>query len=174
MRLEGPKAKKSLTTDVGEAAFNAAFAKCPVVRGLRAVYVRTTPIPKSFNAYRMFANRWADQPNNVLNKDFKLFDNIGDAIANKDNWSYCNYNAGTGFPLDCGKSGSVVGYKFFVLPGNQYYVKVPSNQGLEIYSGDNCPSHVKGHYLFIIYCLARSIKSLKSAYFIVNINHGFT
>ena len=144
--VEGPK--KTIKVNIGESVFNEAFRKCPVVRGLRAVYIRTSPIPRSFNAYRIFAQTWADQPSNRLNTDFKLYDNISDALADKGRWSYCNYNdQNIGFPRDCGKTSYISGYKLFSLPGSRGFGPMPSNQGIEIYSGDNCPAKdISGNY----------------------------
>ncbi len=49
--------------DKGKAKFNAAFAKCPVVQYVRdgvthSIYVRKSPIPKSFDAYTVFTENW--------------------------------------------------------------------------------------------------------------------
>ena len=140
----------SLVINIGEEAFNAAFAKCPVVRGLRAVYVRTTRLPESFNAFDVFANTWSSE-NNKINEDFKLFTNIEDARSESNMWTYCDYNIPfVGFPRDCGPSGKVDDYRFFTMPGNKYSSDVgsrTSNNGLEIYTGDDCPSKVGGIFI---------------------------
>ena len=137
----------SLVTNIGEAAFNALFAKCPVVRGLRAVYVRTTSIPISFNAFDVFANTWSSQ-NNKINEDFKLYDNIEDAKSGSNPWTYCNYDVEFfGFPADCGPSSPIRGYQVFTMPGTEGSSHVgskTSNNGLEIYTGDDCPSIMGG------------------------------
>ena len=135
----------SLVIDIGEEAFNTAFAKCPVVRGLRAVYVRTSTLPLSFNAFDVFANTWSSE-NNKINDDFKLYTNINDAKSDSNPWTYCKYDLEfAGFPADCGPSaGDHLGpFRFFSMPGTEYSSNVSSktsNNGLEIYTGDDCPS----------------------------------
>ena len=101
----------ALETNIGEEAFNALFAKCPVVRGLRAVYVRTSTLPPSFNAFDVFANTWSSE-NNKINEDFKLYTNINDAKSDSNPWTYCNYDSNPpGFPRDCGPSDYIGGWK---------------------------------------------------------------
>ena len=135
----------SLVTNIGEDAFNAAFAKCPVVRGFRAVYIRTTLIPTSFNAFDIFANSWSSK-NNRINHDFKLYNSIEEAKSGTNPWQYCDYDdAFVGFPRNCGPTGPVRGHKFFTMPGTRFSKNVgaaTSNNGLEIYTGGDCPASV--------------------------------
>jgi len=136
----------SLVTNIGKDAFNAAFKKCPVVRGLRAVYVRSTPVPSSFNAFDVFTNYWSSA-NNRLNVDFKLYNSIADARSSSNAWDYCNYDTTkAGFPLDCGPKGHVGGHRFFTMPGTTWSKGVgaaTANNGLEIYTGDDCPDEIQ-------------------------------
>jgi len=150
----------NLVTDIGESAFNAAFAKCPVVRSLRAVYVRISPVPAGFNAYNVFTKTFSNA-NNKINEDFKVYATIEDAKSKSNAWNFCNYNHnGAGFPVDCGPASAVYGHRFFTRPGSQYATDVgraTSNNGLEIYVAEDCPSlAVEGYCLngapFGIHC----------------------
>ena len=72
----------AVKTDVGEVEFNAAFNTCSVVQlphneEVATVYMCKTLIPEGFNAYKLFTYTWIDT-NNVLNKDFELYDNVTD------------------------------------------------------------------------------------------------
>ena len=72
----------AVKTDVGEVEFNAAFNTCFVVQlthneEVATVYMRKIPIPEGFNAYKLLIHTWIDT-NNVLNKDFELYDNVTD------------------------------------------------------------------------------------------------
>ena len=144
-------------TNIGEAAFNALFVKCPVVRGLRSVYVRTSTLPATFNAFDVFANTWSSE-NNKINEDFSLYSNIADAKSDSNRWTYCNYgnetkHIGVGFPRDCGPSSHIGGHKFFAMPGTLHSNNVLNmdndgiDNGLEIYTGDDCPSVFGGKFM---------------------------
>ena len=153
----------SLVTNIGEAAFNALFAKCPVVRGLRAVYVRTSTLPPSFNAFDVFANTWSSE-NNKINEDFKLYTNINDAKSDSNPWTYCKYDLEfAGFPADCGPSGGIGGYQFFTMPGTVPWSPEvgsrTSNNGLEIYTADDCPSTVRGKFKNV--CIVKHFMNYK-------------
>jgi hypothetical protein len=54
-----------------------------------------------FDAYGQFIESWTSRYNR-LNKDFKLYSTLEDALADKNPWRYCNYNDWVGFPRDCG------------------------------------------------------------------------
>ena len=143
----------SLVTNIGEAAFNALFAKCPVVRGFRAVYVRTSTLPATFNAFDVFANTWSSE-NNKINEDFSLYSNIADAKSDSNRWTYCNYDRNSaGFPMDCGPSDYIGGWKFFTMPLTRFSNKVSNmnnddiDNGLEIYTRDDCPSVFGGKFM---------------------------
>ena len=67
-------------------------------------YRRLTPLPdaSTFNFLDLFMNNWFSK-NNTLNVDFKLYSTYDDAVADRNAWSYCNYDdTGVGFPRDCG------------------------------------------------------------------------
>jgi hypothetical protein len=67
------------------------------------IYKRLTDVPEGTDLAYLFLDTWYDSsytggvgggvkiPNN-LNTDFKLFDNLDDAINDNDAWNYCNYN----------------------------------------------------------------------------------
>lgn len=76
------------------------------------VYKRYTPI-EDIDMFDLFTNNWFNSEKKVrnnINSDFDLFNSMEDAIANKNRWSFCNFNdPGVGFPRDCGKKGPVGG-----------------------------------------------------------------
>ena len=78
----------------------------------KIIYKRLTPI-NNLNMWDLFTNNWFDGGKgyqNNFNTDFKLFSNLDDAIADKNQWSFCNFNdQGIGFPRDCGPNGYVAG-----------------------------------------------------------------
>jgi len=134
-----------VTENIGEAAFNKAFQVCPVVQYTRnsqvmAVYVRTSNISPTFNAYKVFTDTWRDAANK-LNQDFKLYDNLDDARGNRGAWTFCNFNdPDVGFPRDCGKTGGV-GNRWFSMPGGRFQARgINSGVGFDIYSGSDCPA----------------------------------
>lgn len=65
-------------------------------------YKRVTPVPDqdAFDAdsgyavdfVDLFVNNWSSTPSNALNSDFKLYSSLEDAIADKNAWTYCNYD----------------------------------------------------------------------------------
>ena len=102
----------AVKTDVGEEAFNAAFEPCPVVQythneDVLVIYMRRTPIPEGFNAYKLFTHTWINT-NNVLNIDFELYDTMADLLDQSNGGLYCNYGYNTyALPLYCGKRRAV-------------------------------------------------------------------
>jgi hypothetical protein len=119
----------TVTTDIGRDIFNEDFAACPIVQYIRnnaivAVYKRLTMLPSSFDAYEIFTGTWSSTPDNNLNSDFEIYDDYSEMLASGARWNYCNYDyTNIGFPLHCGKDGTVVGRWFAVslrIPINRY------------------------------------------------------
>jgi len=138
----------TVIANIGEAAFNAAFTHCPVVEYIRngqttAVYVRLTYIHAArFNAYKLFTESW-NAEDNVLMRDFRLYDSLEDARADNGAWSYCNYenNEDRGFPLECGKKGRSDEDRYFSMPGGKKQAPgITSGVGFRIYTGSDCPA----------------------------------
>mmetsp|Transcript_3556 Transcript_3556/g.5368 ORF Transcript_3556/g.5368 Transcript_3556/m.5368 type:complete len:681 (-) Transcript_3556:438-2480(-) len=74
------------------------------------IYKRLTAIPEDFDFYDLFTENWVNSPANVNLLDFTLHSSMEDALADKNPWSFCNYNdPGIGFPRDCGPTNSVTG-----------------------------------------------------------------
>jgi hypothetical protein len=137
--------------------FNQLFAECPVVQYMRnnevvAVYVRTSAVPDSLDAHRLFTYTWSNE-HNMLGQDFELYDSLDLALteSNTDRWSYCDYNdQDIGFPRNCGRDGMVPD-RWFSMPAEPAYeqFRFPPRgvlQGglrLQILSGgsDSCPVH---------------------------------
>jgi len=70
------------------------------------IYKRLTPLPDGFSIFDDFLGEWAIQ-NNELNVDFELYSNMLDALAERNRWTYCNYDDNVGFPRNCGPDGFV-------------------------------------------------------------------
>jgi len=135
--------------DIGESQFNALFNCCPVVTyyhkgDIRGIYVRTSPIPQDFNAYKLFTSFWT-KTNNLLDADFKMYSSIDDAKAKKNAWVFCNYIEDidvdvAGFPIDCGPLGVIGDWGFFYFPNTPeqtvQWPKKTHQEGFEIYIGD--------------------------------------
>jgi len=132
----------SLVTNIGKARFNAAFKACPVVLGMRSVYVRKTAVPSSFDAYDVFTKSFTNT-NNQLNTDFKMYSTLADARADANAWTFCDYGDQAGFPRNCGPSAAVTGYQFFTMPGATHASGVgaaTNNNFLKIFIGEDCPA----------------------------------
>jgi len=73
------------------------------------IYMRRTGDSEKnlpFDMLDMVLMNWFDTPENTLGTNFDLYDTYGDALAQTNKWSYCNYDdPGIGFPRDCGKNG---------------------------------------------------------------------
>ncbi|CAJ1401416.1 unnamed protein product [Effrenium voratum] len=72
-------------------------------------YRRYTPL-KSFSPYEALACAWNEDVENVQGKDFKIFSNLNDALADKNAWTSCTYSpqgSGRGFPNECGPKDPV-------------------------------------------------------------------
>ena len=70
------------------------------------IYKRLTPLGNT-NLWHLLHHTWRvngiEAGENYFNRDFKLYNNINDAIANRSAWTFCNgYDTGIGFPRDCG------------------------------------------------------------------------
>lgn len=104
---KGSFGKKNL----GKEAFNKLFGKGSIIRRecadctashKKIYYLRLTDVPAGLSAYDLFLDHWVDKFNK-LNVDFRLYGSMEDLKADKDKWTYCNYNdKGVGFPRDCG------------------------------------------------------------------------
>jgi hypothetical protein len=65
------------------------------------------PGPEDLNFIDLFLNSWVST-NNTLHVDFELYSTYEDALAQQNEWEYCNYNRKqTGFPRDCGPTSNV-------------------------------------------------------------------
>merc|ERR1719445_1049806 len=132
----------TVVQDIGRDEFNRMFRSCPVVRyfwndDTYAIYVRTTRIPDSFDAYSMFTYTWRDT-SNELNIDFNLYSNYTDAENENNHWTFCNYNdPDVGFPRDCGVSGYVP-HRWFSMPGDRFTRS--TRQGFELFNSPNADS----------------------------------
>jgi len=139
--------KQTVLQDIGEAAFNAAFQACPVIRYRRnsevyALYTRTTPLPAGFNAYRLFTYEWASA-DNKLNVDFELYSSEADLALRQAQWSFCNYDdPDVGFPRDCGPT-SWIANRWFSMPGGRFTARSANAAGFDVYTGAACPSHIQ-------------------------------
>ena len=138
----------SVKTDAGEKKFNAAFAACPAVQYTRneaisAVYRRRTPIPEGFNAYKLFTTNW-EQSNNMLHKDFEIYDNKEDLVNHEGKWVFCDYgtgNDGYGFPRNCGKENRVHN-KWFSMPTSlplRKMYNIGKGASFAVHSAEGCP-----------------------------------
>ena len=111
-----------VVTNMGKNIFNTLFAANPIVQYTRneivhSVYKRTSKIPDGFDAYSIFTHTWRDK-DNILNTDFEIYNSLEDMKANRNRWTFCNYNdPGVGYPRDCGQNG-FVGHTFFTMPGS--------------------------------------------------------
>ena len=138
--------KQTVLQDIGEAAFNAAFQACPVIRyrtnsKVYALYTRTTPLPGGFNAYRLFTYEWASA-DNKLNVDFELYSSEADLALRQAQWSFCNYDdPDVGFPRDCGPT-SPIASRWFSMPGGRF-TACSANAGFDVYNGAACPSLIQ-------------------------------
>ncbi len=66
------------------------------------IYKRLTPLPNNFSLFDTLHRTWKDT-NNKFNVDFSLYNNLNDAINNKNKWNHCNFtNSNVGFSRDCG------------------------------------------------------------------------
>jgi len=100
----------------------------------KVIYKRLTPVG-DWNFFRLLHYDWFSNKKiegksitNVMNTDFKLFNNLEDAKANRNPWKFCNYDdAGVGFPRDCGKKSAVGGKWISFYPGK----KAKSNKKFE-------------------------------------------
>jgi hypothetical protein len=69
-------------------------------------YRRRTAVPAqaTLNFLDLFLNNWISTQN-VLGVDFDLYSTYADALAQTNQWTYCNYDsAQVGFPRDCGRT----------------------------------------------------------------------
>ena len=68
------------------------------------VYKRRTS-SEGVDMFDLFHNNWFNEENNVKNKfheDFDLYQSLEDAINDRGEWKFCNFNVpGVGFPRDC-------------------------------------------------------------------------
>ena len=103
------------------------------------MYVRTSAVPVGMNAYDYFTQNWFSS-NNVLGKDFWIYDSLNDAYAKTNRWSACNYDGpGVGYPRDCGKS-DLVGYQWFAMPNSpNSLVSAARGASFELFTGAQCP-----------------------------------
>ena len=113
-----------MVTNIGRKNFNKLFEETPIIQYTRngkvhSVYKRISEVPDGFDAYSVFTYTWISK-NNILNKDFEIYDNLEDMKANKSKWIYCNYDdTDVGYPRDCGKS-QTVDWQWFSLPGGAW------------------------------------------------------
>jgi hypothetical protein len=115
---EGQAFKPTKTFDKVERnkLFMAAFNKSPKKIVLRQChncrkshrfiyYRRLTPVPATLNLFDLFHDNFFTDANskNVPGVDFKLFSSYEDALALKNNWTYCDKRGSdlVGFPRDC-------------------------------------------------------------------------
>lgn len=63
-------------------------------------YKRLTDWP-TYNIAKMFMDSWRNVEN-MMGEDFYLYSSYEDALNGTNEWKYCTYNAGYGFPHDCG------------------------------------------------------------------------
>jgi|SaaInlStandDraft_5_1057022.scaffolds.fasta_scaffold00219_6 hypothetical protein len=70
------------------------------------IYKRYTKLPDNYSLFDTLHKTWSDN-NNKFHTDFELFNNINDAVIDKDPWKSCNFNDnGIGFSRDCGPNGN--------------------------------------------------------------------
>ena len=125
----------------GKKAAGQPLAACPSVQYIRnnaivAVYKRLTMLPSSFDAHEIFTGTRSSTPDNNLNSDFEIYDDYSEMLASDARWNYCNYDyTNIGFPLDCGKDGTVVG-KCFAMGG---VIGLTSGASLHIQATADCP-----------------------------------
>jgi len=95
------------------------------------IYKRLTPLPDGFSIFNYFFV-WASE-NNELNEDFELYGNMLDALAERNKWTFCNYddNNSVGFPRDCGPDRKVGGQWISSSRGDGR-----QNYGFYVYSGN--------------------------------------
>jgi len=88
----------------------------------RLYYKRIGSIPNNFSIYDQF-NNWTSN-NNVLNQNFKLFNNGTDLDNDTNGAKFCNYDdPNIGFPRDCGKDGPVGWQWNSLIRGGQEHVR---------------------------------------------------
>jgi hypothetical protein len=112
----GQGAQGITNTDIGEQAFNSAFATGPKVflrkkfdgqKWETIYYKRTSPIPNNFSMYKNIVNVWSSA-NNLIGRDFNLYSTLSDLKNNTKPWAFCNYDdAGNqiGAFRDCSPNG---------------------------------------------------------------------
>jgi len=82
-------------------------------------FVRKTN-PKEFNYYQYLLQTWSTN-GNTFHRDFDIYNNLDDAIADRNPWKYCNANdPGVGFPRDCGPT-VYVPHIWNALPSSRHY-----------------------------------------------------
>eukprot|EP00592_Proboscia_alata_P028619 CAMPEP_0194442358 /NCGR_PEP_ID=MMETSP0176-20130528/126081_1 /TAXON_ID=216777 /ORGANISM="Proboscia alata, Strain PI-D3" /LENGTH=778 /DNA_ID=CAMNT_0039268443 /DNA_START=241 /DNA_END=2574 /DNA_ORIENTATION=- len=92
------------------------------------IYKRLTPLPDGFSIFDYFVGEWASQ-DNELNEDFELYSNMLDALNDRNQWQFCNYDYyGIGFPRECGPDGFVGGQWTSLTRGGPQ-----SNYGFYVY-----------------------------------------
>jgi len=133
-----------IVSDIGEDAFNARFAECPIVQyyrngAMHSIYKRITDIPADFNAYKIFTDTWRSFPSNVLNEDFEIYSSLPDLMATRNRWQYCDYNDDdVGYPRNCGRENSVF-HKWFSMPGGEHTI-VGITSGAAFKFLNECPT----------------------------------
>ena len=141
----------SKLADIGEAAFNAKFAACPVIEYVRngkthSVYQRTSSVER-FNAYRAFTNTWSSSNNN-LHVDFEIYDSVADLEVGRGKWNFCNYNdPDVGYPRDCGKTGWVAN-QWFSMPGGRFNARgLTKGASFKLFDAENCPEQSNSDFI---------------------------
>ena len=101
--------------------FNAIWAQSPnqilrrrcldCIDSHKDIYYRrfdTNGLPDNFDLLELVKNNWFSSPtisHNDFKIDFNLYSTYEDAIAERNEWQYCNFSnlnyAGVGFPRDC-------------------------------------------------------------------------
>jgi len=68
-------------------------------------------LPEDLDLLYVVTDYWHSSPSiehNDFNTDFKLYSTYDDAVNDKNNWTFCNFNdRNVGFPRDCGPTGWV-------------------------------------------------------------------
>jgi hypothetical protein len=129
--------------NVGAQAFNQAFAACPVVAYVRddeihSIYVRTTPVESTFNAFELFTEHWSsDSAHNTFGTDFEIYSSLSDVTAGT-KWKYCD-SGSKGYPGFCHEEKRHHDNYAFKMPsygGPKGVLKA----GFDIFDGPECPS----------------------------------
>jgi len=96
---------------------------CPTTSHKEIIYKRLTP-KGDFDFEDLFLSNWFSKNSgagtNIINKDFKLYSSVEDALKDQNAWEYCNYDhpKHVGFPDGCGPEKNVSGNWNSLINGN--------------------------------------------------------